>query len=190
MKGNMIGEQNEWKKNDRRMGRRKVSEMSLYKGDSKSAREIEREWEWECETDKQTDTLDRLVQTSFNKVFCCLLSSGKSVVDKSAELKLLYLNKEKQILSFILNKKKGLIYIGQFRFIFCQLKSDCPAVQNTLKHFPEDFAKVIIKTYEVLSHIEYRYCGDSLFCKTNKKRIYKSAMFFTALNRDRLIDRE
>ena len=43
MKGNMIGEQNEWKKNDRRMGGRKVSGMSLFKGDSKSAKEIENE---------------------------------------------------------------------------------------------------------------------------------------------------
>ena len=41
----MIGEQNEWKKNDRRMGRRKVSEMSLYKGDSKSAKERDKERE-------------------------------------------------------------------------------------------------------------------------------------------------
>ena len=47
MKGNMIGEQNEWKKNDRKRGRerRKVSEMALYKGDSKSAKERDKERE-------------------------------------------------------------------------------------------------------------------------------------------------
>lgn len=70
----MIGEQNEWKKNDRRMGRRKVSEMSLYKGDSKSAKEIERENENESvrQTNRQTRWIDWSKHLSTkSSVVCC-----------------------------------------------------------------------------------------------------------------------